>query len=257
MNRKLSLEERIHRAQGTQAIENVKSNHAYLHACGYNYEEFTQFWNKSEDATWAHGFGRMVGYKEVYRGQVLDLDVKEYSRFPEWVAAYYEMAGHNARSVGTAAVHALASAVIEVADDGKTGRSSYLTPGTMMSRVNPGKVRRSNILWERYGSDFVYEDGDWVYFHEQVCPDMDTSYDKGSNWARKYFELAVKGEDTPGFSSQHPDFISETDLSLRHRECTLSQIVQNRAPWPEPYAKMDDENTYSPGRLNPNNYPED
>ena len=71
-------------------------------------------------------------------------------------------------------MHTLATDIIEAADDGKTVRASFLTPGVLVFALNANHHYRGLTLWERYGSDFVYdEDSDeWLYLHEQVCPDM-------------------------------------------------------------------------------------
>ena len=48
------------------------------------------------------------------------------------------------------------------------------------------------MCWERYGSDFVYKDGKWWYFHEHVCPDINFTYDQG-NWAHDSFSGKTGG----------------------------------------------------------------
>ncbi len=252
MNRELSFNARLHRAIGSQCIEEVKANHAYLHALGYNYEEFANYWNTSKNATWAHGFGRMVGFDEVFASSV-SLDTNWYGHYPEEAAAYPEIIGMDPRAVGTSGVHVLASSVIEIADDGLTGRSFYLTPGTMTGSLSPAKKRSGNILWERYGSDFCYEeDGRWLYFHEQVCPDIPTNYCQ-ANWAYDpYCKVKAEGGRFSSRGGDDAPHITERDDKYRHRDYHLLRTVQNTAPWPEPYATMDDENTYSPGKTDPN-----
>ena len=71
-------------------------------------------------------------------------------------------------------MHTLATDIIEAADDGKTVRASFLTPGVLVFALNANHHYRGLTLWERYGSDFVYDEeaDEWLYLHEQVCPDM-------------------------------------------------------------------------------------
>ena len=69
-----SLHDRIHRALGAQEIENIKTRHAYLHAKSHSFEEWDQLWVYSDDVTWAHSFGRMVGWDEMYYGSVEKYD---------------------------------------------------------------------------------------------------------------------------------------------------------------------------------------
>lgn len=69
-----------------------------------------------------------------------------------------------------ASVHILFTDIIEVADDGKSARGSFITPGVIFCRLNRHEYPYCNVLWERYGSDFVLEHGRWLYLHEQVLP---------------------------------------------------------------------------------------
>jgi hypothetical protein len=156
------------------------------------------------------------------------------------------------------ASHVLAYPVIEVADDGKTARSWYLTPGTMMNRFGrDGKHRSGGWLWERYGSDFVYHDGKWWWAHEQVCPDMGGSFDDGNSAQSKYDQLANPkagpGGPPPGGAAREPLLDppeSGTGLWLQdggplHTDYTPIQTIQNSVPFPVPYKTMDDDNTYT------------
>ena len=78
-----SLHDRIHRALGAQEIENIKTRHAYLHAKSHSFEEWDQLWVYSDDVTWAHSFGRMVGWDEMYYGSV-----EKYDRGTSWRPAW-------------------------------------------------------------------------------------------------------------------------------------------------------------------------
>lgn len=60
MKEKLSFEQRLHNAIGSQTVEEFKARHAYLHGVSYSREEWDYMWLKSKNCTWAHQFGRMV-----------------------------------------------------------------------------------------------------------------------------------------------------------------------------------------------------
>ena len=189
MNTNLTREERIRNVAAGQMVEELKGRHAYLHGVNFGREEYGVFWLRSTDTTWGHGWGRLVGYDEMFKahcGKDAD-DMFGTSRFAGWFG--HELDGHDRRSTYWGASHVLASPVIEVADDGLSARSWYLTPGTMMNRFGrDGQHRSGGWLWERYGSDFVYSEGKWWWAHEQVCPDIAGSLDK-ENWARTMYEL--------------------------------------------------------------------
>jgi hypothetical protein len=105
------------------------------------------------------------------------------------------------------------------------------------------------ILWERYGSDFICEDGQWKYLHEHVCPDIPGALDF-TNWGmEEYQRLTHPSEDGPaheGGSGGTPPPV--TDPGPLHSPYSLLSKPANTVPWPEPYETMDDENTYTKKR---------
>ncbi len=264
----LTLEQRLHNAFASQEVENIKTLHAYLHAASHSFEEWDQLWSRSDDITWAHQFGRMVGWDEVWYGSVSKYDADVTGLYLRLLAMYPEVNGKDPRACGLGGLHTLASGVVEVAEDGKTARAFYLTPGSMASTHSPSGKRAGNMLWERYGSDFIYQDGKWLYFHEHVCPDFGYSYN-GSDWAHNQYltETGVGGPSGPGGpggpgggpggpKSSAPKPTKEnppcTDPGPLHRSWSLTQTVQDSVSWPVPYQTMDDNNSYSPGRNDPN-----
>lgn len=253
MNRNLSFSQRLHNAMGVQAIEQDKAIHAYTHAIMYSREEWDRIWYKDEkNATWAHGFGRMVGWNEVYYNSVTKTDYGITRMNLESAVAFPKAMGSDVRSFGKSALHALSIGVIEIADDGKSGRAFYLTPGTMIETVGGGDVRRGGWLWERYGSDFVYKDGRWLYLHEHVCPDFGGSYDN-SNWGQDMMKKELAAGDVGGPQMNGPQGGAEvmplklTEPGKLHYDASMTQVRQNTCPPPKPYKTLDDENSYSPG----------
>ena len=246
----LTFEQRLHNALGSQQCEQIKSTHSYLHGMMYSAEEWDGIWNRSLDATWAHSFGRMVGFDQIWYDSVCQVDPGAYR---QWLAALEkdpEVARKDPRSMGKNACHALSSSVVEVAEDGKSCRSTYITPGPFIMGGPNSLVSGGRILNERYGSDFVYENGRWEYFHEQVCPDGFMDYNNG-NWAHDRYEQCKKGRFTqPGYHNPPP----VTDPGPLHVDYDTVQLVQKTLPWPEPYVTLDDENSFSPGRNDPTRF---
>lgn len=246
MKKHLTFEQRLHNAEASQTVEEYKARHAYMHGVSYSREEWDFMWLKSPNCTWAHQFGRMVGYEEVYINSVGHTDSMAMRSMTEMIRNFPEYQGHDIRSTGSSGVHVLASDVIEVADDGMSARSFYLTPGTLTGPIGfDGKHRGGVWLWERYGSDFAYVDGEWKWFHEQVCPDIAGDYDVG-NWARNRYLDFIENDCTVGELGGRPAQLTEP--GLLHADYTIVQTVQDTVPAPKPYQTMDDENTYSPGR---------
>ena len=172
MNKNLSLEDRVWNCAASLQAEFLHSTHSYYHAKAMGVEEFSELWSRSENISWAHGFGRMRGFSSVWNGLVMLYDIQASQRLQQNFEAMPEIAGFDMRALMELSLHALATDIIEVADDGKSARSSFLTPGLISSAVTDNGKRRLTGLWERYGADYVYEDGCWLYLHEHVCPDI-------------------------------------------------------------------------------------
>ena len=253
----LTLEQRIHNAEGAQAAETLHARHAYLHAKAFGDEEWGQIWSTSDDTSWAHSFGRMRGYDSVYYNNVTTYNCGGQRSYQQLLNILPEIGHFDARSVREVAMHTLATDIIEVADDGMTARGSFLTPGVLFSTLNANLKARCMTLWERYGSDFIFENGEWKYLHEQVCPDMGGSFDDGNSAQSKYDQLANPkagpGGPPPGGAAREPLLDppeSGTGLWLQdggplHTDYTPIQTIQNSVPFPVPYKTMDDDNTYT------------
>lgn len=101
------------------------------------------------------------------------------------------------------------------------------------------------MLWERYGSDFVCEDGKWLYLHEHVCPDIPGRLDIG-NWAADEYARITD----PNPKEQMPPTLGDpppvTDPGPLHQPCSVLKAPVNTVPWPEPYETLDNDNTYTP-----------
>lgn len=174
MKTHLSLSQRIHNAEGIQAAEYLHARHTYLHATSYCKEEWGEFWDTSEEASWGHLFGVMNGFKEVWYNSVVNYDPDGLRGYINIIKQHNEVAWFDPRSIREISMHTLGTDIVEAADDGKTVRASFLTPGILLFALNANHKVRGMTLWERYGSDFIYDEeaDEWLYLHEQVCPDM-------------------------------------------------------------------------------------
>lgn len=252
MNKNLSLHQRIFNAAATQEAEFVHATHTYLHARANATEEWSQIWSQCDDVSWAHAFGRMRGFKNVWNGSVTCYDVQATQRFQGAYEAMPEIGGFDIRPLMELSLHTLATDIVEVADDGKTARAFFLTPGLISSAVGGNGKRRCGGLWERYGADFIFEDGTWLFLHEHVCPDMGIGCDSGNPGMQNYERMKdPKGHGGPGGpppGGPGPQLRTRPDCDdpgPLHSNWSVTQTVQNTVPWPEPYATMDDDNTYT------------
>lgn len=242
MKKHLSLSQRIHNANASQEVENVKGRHAYLHARVDAVTEYMTIWQRSDDITWAHAFGRMRGFDEVWNGLTTVYSKLAMRNWLELVDIYPEVSGKDPHPLLETAVHTLATDVIEVADDGMSARGSFITPGVIFSTLNPEQKKSCGILWERYGSDFVNEDDVWKYIGETICPDIRSELDE-IDWAMRDYMILCDpsyGEALPLF----PDLPHVTDPGPLHFAYSALQPPQDHTPCPEPYVTMDKDHRY-------------
>lgn len=271
MKTHLSLHQRIHNADGSQQIENLKAIHAYTHARNWPVEEWDNIWDLSDDCSWAHGFGRWRGGFKVYLNSVTEWDIPTFTNYMKLYKLYPDVMGMDPRPLNFSPVHNLSSEIIEVADDGKSARGAFLTPGNIYEYLKPQQRRRAIFMWERYGADFVCdENGHWKYLHEHVCPDFQGNYDD-VNWGLEAYQVATDpnrrnsaapppdadsaghpdGVNGPAPEGPPPDSAGPRDMALDdpgplHREYEFLMPIQNTCPWPEPYGTLDNNNTYTP-----------
>ena len=66
----LTLHQRIQNAAASQEVENVKARHTYYHGRADATGEWDNIWSRSDDCSWAHAFGRMRGFDQVWYGSV-------------------------------------------------------------------------------------------------------------------------------------------------------------------------------------------
>jgi hypothetical protein len=237
----------MERAYGSQQVENTKAHHAYLHGRADAVGEWGKYWSRSPETSWAHAFGRMRGFEQVWYGSVTHYDAQAFEHWLSIYQRYPEVGGKDPRTMLEASVHMLVTDVIEVAEDGMSARGSFITPGLITSRFNSDGHPYCMILWERYGSDFVNEDGQWKYLHEHVCPDLFGEHDC-TNWAADDYRALTQVEGEPlgapdkGTGTKLPPL---ADLGPLHHQYSVLQPPQNTVPWPEPYAKLDNDHTYA------------
>ncbi len=245
MKSNLSLHERIRNANASQQVENVKARHTYLHGRADATGEWAEIWSRSDDCSWAHAFGRMRGFDQVWKGSVADYDKMAMENAIELMPLYPETTGKDPRPLMEASVHTLLTDVIEVAEDGMSARGSFITPGMIHSCLTTDKEKYCNVLWERYGSDFVCEDGEWKYLHEHVCPDILTKLDM-FNWAAEEYARIT----APVVEEAAPPTLGDppacADPGPMHHPYSVISQPQNTVPWPEPYKTLDNDNTYTP-----------
>jgi hypothetical protein len=146
----MNAQQLAQRAVDLHKINNLMSLHAWYHAALMHDVEIEEIWSKRDDIVlWFQQAGYFKGPKMI----------KE---------AYGKKVGRESTK-GFFTWHTITTPVVEVAADGKTAKGIWYTPGVVGFFQNG----ESNFNWmfEKYGVDFIHEDGVWKIWHMHVYTD--------------------------------------------------------------------------------------
>jgi hypothetical protein len=118
-------------------------------------------------------------------------------------------------------LHMTVNPYIELAADGMSARSHWLSPGVTGSNTNAGWV------WGPYYIDYIKEDGGWLIHHSNLAPVFRNSYEV--SWAQATDNGTVRG-----VLSTEPDGPS-TLYRPYHEAKQEPYIFANYPELPEPY----------------------
>ncbi len=168
------------RAVAVLAVQNTMSKHAYYHEAGKHYDELNNIWVKKDGqfaktATFTNPFGVWEGMDSIFvfygdfKKQTLQKNLEDISK----VHPEIKNAPENLGVGGEWVMHTQTTPIIEVADDGKTAKGLWYSVGISQSVqiINGKEVISGGWFWEKYGADFVKEDGKWKIWHIQMCYD--------------------------------------------------------------------------------------
>lgn len=144
------LELDLAKERAVTQIQNCMGRYAYMHTGGLHTECMECFAVGDPDLSIEIGpMGKFVGPDAAYR--------------------VYHL-GHNAgegNRLGFLAEHTLTTPVIEVADDLKTAKAIWISPGHETA-VDPVNGPEPQWMWGRYAMDFKNVDGEWKIWHFQM-----------------------------------------------------------------------------------------
>jgi hypothetical protein len=151
------LGRRVRHLEDVAAIEKLQSKYAhYL---------FTQRYDRIAEECFAQRADVTLEFSDsgVYRG------------IESIRAVYKDFEAAKLRIPGFFILHMAVNAYIEVAKDGQSARSHWLSPGAVGSNSSAGWV------WGPYYIDYVMEQGEWRILHSNLAPLFRNKYDV--SWA--------------------------------------------------------------------------
>jgi len=142
-------------------ICNLMSLHSWYHAALRNDIECQEIWVSpkgefAKTAIWAQTSGYFLG---------MDKIMSTYGS--------KDSKGNMPDAKGGFVWHTITTPVVEIAEDRKTAKGIWYTPGIVGSYSSDG-TNSSQWMWEKYGVDFVMENGKWKVWHMKVYTDFST-----------------------------------------------------------------------------------
>jgi hypothetical protein len=174
-------------AKAWVSCQNLMSTHNYYHGVNHNLEELADIWVK-EDGAYAKTatFSQPQG---VWEG--IDLIKITYgnpkTKNPKQSLKEMVKNEPTAYPVGAMGIHMNTTPVIVVAGDGKSAKGIWYSPGPLLNYTGQ-KDKDGNdlaggmVFFEKYGADFVKEDGEWKIWHIQMF--YDYVFSVGSDWTK-------------------------------------------------------------------------
>jgi len=190
------LRERIVRLEDLQAIQRLQSQYAH--------HLFTQRFDRIVDECFAkHAADVSVEFSDsgVYRGLAS-------------IRALYRDFMATKRVPGFFILHMAVNPYIQIARDGQSARSHWLSPGAVGSNTSAAWV------WGPYYVDYVKEAGEWRILHSNLAPLFRNRYEVSWSEAKDHgtvrAALTTKADEPSTLYRPYNEVKGEPDLFRRH-----------------------------------------
>lgn len=262
MRNDMDFETKLAVIEAGQACENAHAWHAILHATGHTSEEIETFWAKyRDDIYWGYNMCGLYGREEVTTGWAGGLEGSAMRLYPVFNEMYPETKNMDPLPLSEYSLHAIGTPIVEVGADLKTARALYYSTGMLYRRISTSGTQAAVWMLERYGEDYVREDGFWKILHECVLSDTRGEQDTGNFGVESYKKMNMDGKPGgpggPGGPGRAPGGPTNTpqkgqkyskmagggppkgSLPPAHKDWNPIQPAQDSTPWPEPFNTLD------------------
>jgi hypothetical protein len=228
------------RADIALEIQNLMGRRMFYHSVGHNEDELA-LWSKNQTVHWGQNQGCWVGMAslKVYYGDMnrkaQDADLKRLSEVNPRIKNLPEN-----RGIGSSVLHILTNPVIEVAEDRQSVKGVWYTPGVILS-TRDGKTGHAVWMWERYGGDFIREDGKWVILNLQVNTDFGNPMGEPLQPQRvSVAQIGKEGRAEPTPAGPSGLMLPGPDIpQTLYQEYTPTRVPTLTPRLPEPYSTLD------------------
>ena len=233
--------EMMQRTYDVYMIKNVMARHAYFHSFGLHGRELDEIWVQKPENQATASFGQNWGYQvgmELIRRNYDTVNVRNQRRDMLAMQTKYPDIEDKPENyaIGSMLMHMLTAPYIEVAADGLTAQGLWYAPG-QVTVAHPDGVD-AMYMYERYGVDFIKEDGEWKIWHLFI----------GTDFALEPGTLMTEQPvDMPEFDLNDED--EDTNMILTHKfEAYTSRYNYFHYPAiPQPYETFTDKQVVSNG----------
>jgi hypothetical protein len=204
--KELSFEEKVQRSLDYQQVQNVASLHEYYHAALMHKEEYENIWSrKRDDISWTNNNQKMPNRKSFHKFYVEDV-VKMKTTSLEALHKQrpdIEIKPEN-YGAGILWCHTLTTPVIQIAGDGQTAKGIWMSWGHVTGPNPDGWM--CTWAYEKYGMDFVKEDGEWKIWHLHTFVDFYSPVN--GSWTNPDTNIAANREKSEAFQPKEDWFES-------------------------------------------------
>lgn len=211
-----NLQHEVERTQAVTQIQNVFGKLQFLHTAGRDMEAIPFYAQKTPGV-------------KIYRGE------QGYWEGPD-AARKTRTISSKGDHTGIMPIHLLTTPIIEVARDGKTAKGVWVAAGLLLRKDRQTGEPKATWEWDRYGIDWVKEDGQWRLWHHHIYR-IFHGVDWDGKWADQFKQPPMGLMDTS--AELRPDGPAVDDYPYR-----LNEVPKNIPQPPEPYETFDPQNSY-------------
>jgi hypothetical protein len=199
MRKNMDFETKLAVVEAGQGVENVHSWHAILHSAGHTTEELDTFWAaKRDDLYWGYNMSGDWGRDEVYAYWAGGLEGNALGMYARMNELFPETKDMDPLPLSEYSIHAVGLPVIEVGEDLDSARAVFYSTGMLCRNIATNGKKMAVWMLERYGEDYVLEDGYWKIVHECVLNDSGGPQDVTNFGADAYNKFKNPNAGRPG-----------------------------------------------------------
>lgn len=203
-----ALQQRIQQLEDVDAIRKLQAQYVHL-LFTQHFESIPALYAQEHDDVWVE-----FSDSGVFRGR-------------ESVSRLYNAFAQTREVPGFFILHMAVNPYIEVAADGMSARSHWLSPGASNS------PSASSWIWGPYYVDYVKENGQWRILHSMLSPIFRNPYEY--SWGESPHHGSVNVSGMLGLEPDAPPTLYRPFNELKQE----TDIFREHPDLPEPYQSLD------------------